>query len=123
VFLAKGRAEEAVPTLGQARDIFARIGELRGEGYALTNLGEAHLALAEPGAAADCLQRALDVRRALGDRLGEAQTLWDLGQARLAGERPAEARQLLTQSFAIFEDLGDEAQLSAIRRQLASLPA
>jgi DNA-binding SARP family transcriptional activator/Tfp pilus assembly protein PilF len=123
VFLAKGRAEEAVPTLGQARDIFARIGELRGEGYALTNLGEAHLALAEPGAAADCLQRALDVRRALGDRLGEAQTLRDLGQARLAGERPAEARQLLTQSFAIFEDLGDEAQLSAIRRQLASLPA
>ena len=122
VFLAKGRAEEAVPTLGQARDIFAKIGELRGEGYALTNLGEAHLALAEPGAAADCLQRALEVRRALGDRLGEAQTLRDLGQARLAGERPAEARQLLTQSFVIFEDLGDEAQLSAIRRQLASLP-
>ena len=53
--------------------------------------------------------------------LGEAQTLRDLGQARLAGERPAEARQLLTQSFVIFEDLGDEAQLSAIRRQLASL--
>jgi hypothetical protein len=68
------------------------------------------------------LQRALEVRQALGDRLGEAQTLRDLGQARLAGERPAEARQLLTQSFAIFEDLGDEAQLSAIRRQLASLP-
>jgi tetratricopeptide (TPR) repeat protein len=122
VFLAKGRADEAVATLDQARDIFARIGELRGEGYALTNLGEAHLALAAPGAAADCLQRALEVRRALGDRLGEAQTLRDLGQARLAGERPAEARQLLTQSFAIFEDLGDEAQLSAIRRQLAALP-
>lgn len=122
VFLARGRAEEAVATLGQARDIFARIGELRGEGYALTNLGQAHLALAEPGAAAECLQRALEVRRALGDRLGEAQTLRDLGQARLAGARPAEARQLLTESFAIFEDLGDEAQLSAIRRQLASLP-
>ena len=123
VFLASGREGEAVGPLGQARDIFARIGELRGEGYALTNLGEAYLALGEAGAAADCLQRALELRRTLGDRLGEAQTLRDLGQARLAGEQPAAARQLLVQSFAIFEDLGDEAQLSAIRRQLAALPA
>jgi DNA-binding SARP family transcriptional activator/Tfp pilus assembly protein PilF len=119
-YLALGRIDEAVGYLEQAHQMFGDIDEVRGEGYALNNLGQAYLALGRVDDAIRSLERALELRRALGDRLDEAQTLRDLGTAHVAGRRPDEARRLMIQSCTLFEELGDEAQVSALRSQIAA---
>jgi tetratricopeptide (TPR) repeat protein/transcriptional regulator with XRE-family HTH domain len=120
-YLALGRVDEAIDRLKRAREIFAEIGDLRGEGYALNNLGEAYLASGLVSQAGGCLRRALELRQGLGDRFQEAQTLRVLGQAALAGGEPDEASRLLTRSQTIFEEFSDDAQVAAIRAQLAAL--
>src|SRR5262249_57806783 len=68
----------------EARDSleeFRAVQDRRGEGAALSVLGEAHLFRGDDAAAEDYLQQALAIRREVRDRPGEGNDLGILGQA------------------------------------------
>ena len=103
--------------LTQARQIFHDIEEIRGEGYALANLGGAYLALGHTADAIGVLERALELRQASGERYDEAHTLRDLGRAtapgRTIGRPTAWARRPRR-----FDRSRDLAQAAAIQAEL-----
>jgi len=55
------------------------IGDRRGEGQDLGNLGNAWAALNDPCRAIDYYGQALALAQAIGDRQGEANRCWNLG--------------------------------------------
>jgi tetratricopeptide (TPR) repeat protein len=101
--------------------MFRDIGEIRGEGYALDNLGEAYLSLGQVAPAIGALERALELRDSAGDRFDAADTLGRLVRAHVASQQPERARAYLRRALLIYEELGDDAQASAVRARFHGL--
>ena len=80
--------------LEQARDIFRRIGDRRGEGNAVWGLGNYLYFRAMPGNGVDQFRETLTIFREVGDLTMEAWGLHMLGTALLRNGQVDEARRL-----------------------------
>jgi tetratricopeptide (TPR) repeat protein len=102
-----GRAAEAIPHFERALDLYQEIGDRRGEGVALGNLGLAHDQLGELRRAIEYFERDLAIARELGDRRGEGQTLGNLGSTYADLGKTRRAIELYEQSLAIAREIGN----------------
>jgi tetratricopeptide (TPR) repeat protein len=82
------------------------IGDRRGEGNALGNLGNAYADLGETRKAIDYYEQDLAIARAIGDRRGEGSALTNMGLALRTTDAEA-AREKLRQALAIFAAIED----------------
>jgi tetratricopeptide (TPR) repeat protein len=101
-----GQVLQAIDCYQQHLAIARDIGDRRGEGTALCNLGLAY-ALGQPQQAIDCSQETLAIFRDIGDRRGEGATLGNLGLAYAALGQPQRAIDCYQQTLAIARDIGD----------------
>ncbi len=97
-----GRAAQGhrVPRAG-AWSIAREIGDRRGEGAALGNLGNAYADLGEPRKAIEFYEQALVIAREIGDRRGEGNALGNLGIAYLNLGEPRKAIEFYEQALVI----------------------
>ncbi|MEA3338123.1 MAG: tetratricopeptide repeat protein, partial [Chloroflexota bacterium] len=89
----------------QALGISQEIGDRRGEGNRLGNLGLAYAALGEVEKAIGYYEQALGISQEIGDRRGEGNRLGNLGLAYAALGEVEKARQCWQQSLTIFEQI------------------
>ena len=94
------------------------IGDRRGEGNALGNLGNAHFVLGETRKAIEFYEQRLEIAREIGDRRGEGTALWNMS---LALDRLGERAQAIASAEAaleIYEQIEDP-NADKVRKQLA----
>jgi tetratricopeptide (TPR) repeat protein len=102
-----GRAAEALPLFEQALDLYRKIGDRRGEGSVLGNLGNAWLTLGEPRRAVEYYEQALAIAREIGDRRGEGVALGNLGTTWGQLGEPRRASGYYKQQLKIAREIGD----------------
>ncbi|HHV24589.1 MAG TPA: tetratricopeptide repeat protein, partial [Methanosarcina sp.] len=101
--------------------IAREIGDRRGEGADLGNLGLAYSDLGEPRKAIEYHEQALKISREIGNRRGEGNHLGNLGNAyRNLGE-PRKAIEFLKESLAIGEAIEDPRIVSFCEQKLKEL--
>jgi len=83
------------------------IGDRRGEGADLGNLGLAYAALGETRRAIEYYEQALVIDREIGDRRGEGTDLYNMALALEKLGRREEAIKLALESLAIMEAIED----------------
>ncbi len=93
--------------MSSTRDIARAIGDRRGEGNALGNLGTAWAALGEPRRAIEFYEQQLAIAREIGDRRGEGSTLGNLGNAWADLGEPRRAIEFYEQQLVIAREIGD----------------
>jgi len=98
---------ERIPLLEQALAAARRLGDRRGEGNHLGNLGLAYAALGEARRAVEYHQQALAISREIGDRQGEGQSLGNLGNAHLVLGEARRAVEYHQQALSISREIGD----------------
>ena len=76
-----GELRKAIEYYEQALKIAREIGDRRGEGTSLGNLGNAYTDLGQPVKAIEYYEQALKISREIGDRRGEGASLGNLGNA------------------------------------------
>jgi tetratricopeptide (TPR) repeat protein len=96
----------------QARDIFHRIGDRRGEGNAVWGLGNYRYFRAFPGNGVDEFRETLTIFREVGDLTMEAWGLHMLGTALLRNGDVDEARGHIEQAIRAFYAAGDASGLT-----------
>ena len=89
--------------LERAATAAPKIGDRRGEGAALRNLGVAYKNLGEPRRAIEFHEKHLAIAREIGDRRGEGTALGNLGNAYADLGEPHRAIGFLREALAIFE--------------------
>jgi tetratricopeptide (TPR) repeat protein len=99
--------QRAVRYYERALRIAREIGDRRGEGSHLGNLGNAWRCLGELSQAIDLLEQALSTIRDIGDRRNEGFHLANLGMAYQALGRVQAAQQCWQQAAAVFDTYGD----------------
>ena len=87
--------------------IAREIGDRRGEGNALGNLGNAWADLGEPRRAIEFYEQALVIAREIGDRRGEGAALGNLGMAWMDLGEPRRAIEFYEQRLEIARAIGD----------------
>ena len=92
---------QRIPILEAALAAARRLGDRRGEGTALGNLGLAYAALGDAGRAIELYEQALAIDREIGDRRGEGIVCWNMGLAyeRLGEHAKAAALMQVTVDF------------------------
>jgi len=121
-----GRAQIDVDRQGlgyleQARDIFRRLGDLRGEANALWGLGNYRYFQEYDDYGIDSVTEALAKFREIGDRTMEAWSLHMLGTALLRKGKPAEARENVVHAMRHFYASGDAAGITLTLDDLSSV--
>ena len=107
-YLDLGQANRAISCHEQALDIDREVGDRRGEGIDLGNLGLAHAALGRAEQSIDYHEQALDIDREVGDRRGEVTDLGNLGARPYRDLGRAErAIGYYEQALAIAREVGD----------------
>jgi tetratricopeptide (TPR) repeat protein len=99
--------------------ISRQIGDRRGEGNTLGNLGNAYLRLREYPKAIGYYEGALAISRQIGDRRGEGNTLGKLGNAYRDLGQYLKAVEYYPQAKAIFEAIGVPPLIEQINRLIA----
>jgi tetratricopeptide (TPR) repeat protein len=102
-----GGAPEAISRFERALAIFREVGDRRGEGAALGNLGNAYYGLGEPRRAIEHYEQDLAIAREIGDRRGEGITLGNLGNAYADLGELQGAIEHYAQSLKIAREIGD----------------
>src|SRR5579864_650330 len=92
---------------GLRRALARELGDRRGEGNALANLGTAHYQLGEPRRAIELLEQALKIDREIVDRRGEGCSLGNMGIAHAALGDLHRAIDFFKQNLAISREIGD----------------
>ena len=103
-----GRAAEATARFERALDHFREIGDRRGDGRALGNLGNAYADLGEPRRAIEHYEQQLTIAREIGDRESEGAALGNLGVAYADLGEPRRAIEHYEQLLAIAREIGDQ---------------
>jgi tetratricopeptide (TPR) repeat protein len=103
----RGRYEQAVRCHQQSLALARKLGDRRGESYALMNLGRVGLLQDRGRSAIGQIQRALVMFREVGDRNGEAEALTRLGGACQRLDRYEEAVGHHRQALVLFREIGD----------------
>ncbi len=98
---------EKIPYLEATLAAARRLGDRRGEGADLGNLGLAYHALGDVKRAIDYYQQALTIAREIGDRRGEGNRLGNLGRAYHALGDVKRAIDYYQQALAIAREIGD----------------
>jgi tetratricopeptide (TPR) repeat protein len=107
--------------LEQARDIFHRIGDRRGEANALWGLGNYRYFQEYDDYGLGAVTEALEIFRAIGDRTMEAWSLHMLGTALLRKGEPIEARENVSHAMRHFYASGDAAGVTLTLDDLSSV--
>ena len=102
-----GQVAKAIEYYEQALAIAREIGDRRGEGADLGNLGLAYSALGQVAKAIEYYEQALAIAREIGDRRGEGADLGNLGMAYSALGQVAKAIEYYEQALAIAREIGD----------------
>jgi tetratricopeptide (TPR) repeat protein len=84
-----------------------KIGDRRGEGNALGNLGNAYADLGEPRRAIECHEQNLVIAREVSDRRGEGNALGNLGSAYWELGEPRRAIEFYEQHLVVARQIGD----------------
>jgi len=103
----RGHTREAVRLLGWAVEAARAVGDRRGEGNHLGNLGGAYADLGEVRRAIEYYEQALVIAREIGDRRGEGNQLGNLGLAYAALGEVRRAIGCYEQALAIAREIGD----------------
>ncbi len=99
-----------------------RLGDRRGEGQTLNNLGSAYAALGEPRRAIELYEQRLAIAREIGDRRGKGNVLFNSGLALDAlGDREA-ATERVQAALAIYHQIEDP-NADRVRAKLAEWEA
>ncbi|OGO56074.1 MAG: hypothetical protein A2Z32_02295 [Chloroflexi bacterium RBG_16_69_14] len=96
----------------QARDIYHRIGDRRGEANTLWGLGNYHYFRGFPGHGVDDFRQALAMFREIGDRTMEAWSLHMLGTGLVRNGEIREARSNIEHAIRHFHAAGDASGLT-----------
>jgi len=99
--------QERIRWLEVAADAAQRLGDRRGEGNALGNLGNAYSDLGQVQETIRCYERALAIGQEIGDRRGEGNALGNLGNAYSALGQVQEAIRYYQRALAIAQEIGD----------------
>ncbi len=113
-----GDARKAIDYYEQALSIDREIGDRRGEGADLGNLGSAFYSLDDIDKAEDYYQQQLKIAQEIGDRKGEANALW--GQA-ICLQKKNDTEQAIEKAecaLRIFEQI-ESPSASTMRKLLA----
>ena len=102
-----GDARRAIEFYEQALAIAREIGDRRGEGNALGNLGIAYADLGETRRAIEFYEQRLAIAREIGDRRGEGNALGNLGIAYADLGETRRAIEFYEQALAIAREIGD----------------
>jgi tetratricopeptide (TPR) repeat protein len=98
---------QRIPWLETAATAARKIGDRRGEGNALGNLGLDYWDLGEPRRAIEFYERVLLIVREIGDRRGAGNTLGNLGNAYAGLGEPRRAIEFYEQQLTIAREIGD----------------
>ncbi|HET8783114.1 MAG TPA: tetratricopeptide repeat protein, partial [Pyrinomonadaceae bacterium] len=102
------RQRKAIEQFGEALRLMLAVGDRRGEGMTLANIGMTYNLLDEPQKAFDYLDQALTVWRAIGDRHLEAITLSIKGRAYYARSEPQKALEAYSLALPVLRAIGDQ---------------
>jgi tetratricopeptide (TPR) repeat protein len=102
-----GRKQEALRNYEQALRIYRDVGNRKGEGTILHNLGYVYDIFGQKQEALGYYQQALRIRREMGDRRGEGPTLTGLGIVYNALGQMEEALKYHEQALRIRREVGD----------------
>jgi CHAT domain-containing protein/tetratricopeptide (TPR) repeat protein len=105
--LQKGDFAQALKTSNLAARIAERIGDQRGLGHALTNLGLIHGRQNRSAQALECYQKSLAAYEEVGDKLGKALALYNIGIAYKNQRHFDKALEYYEKSLAINKETGD----------------
>jgi len=111
---------ERIPYLEVALDAARRLGDRRGEGNHLGNLGNAYAALGEVRKAIEYYEQALKIDREIGNRRGEGADLGNLGNACFRLGEVRKAIEYYKQALEIARQIGDRRGESVHAWNLAS---
>ena len=100
-------AHERIAWLGDSISACREIGDRRGEGAALCNLGLAWAALGDARKSVGFYEQSMVITREIGDRLGEGATLGNLGLAWAALGDARKAVGFYEQQLVITREIGD----------------
>jgi len=117
-YFGLGDARKAIEYHEQALVIDREIGDRRGEGNALGNLGLAYAALGDARKAIEFYEQALVIDREIGDRRGEGNALFNMSLSLdKLGDRP-QAIAHVQAALEIFERI-ESPYADRVRKQLA----
>lgn len=102
-----GLYQDAVSYLQTALKIAQEVGDKRGEGDALGNLGIAYADLGQPRKAVEFYEQAMVVAHEIGDRRGERNALGNLGSVCIESGEPRKAVDFYERSLVISREIGD----------------
>ncbi|HEY9817908.1 MAG TPA: CHAT domain-containing protein, partial [Candidatus Obscuribacterales bacterium] len=102
-----GQYQEAIALYEQRLVIAREIGDRRGEGAALGNLGNAYRNVGQYQEAIALYEQQLVITREIGDRQGEGSALGNLGVAYNSLGQPEQALEQQQQALIVAQDIGD----------------
>jgi tetratricopeptide (TPR) repeat protein len=105
----------------QSLTIYRQIGDRRGEGLLLNNIGAIHNSQGEYTEARAYLEQGLRIRREIGDRKGEAETIPNLALASWHLGDYEGARERFEQNLLISREIGDRRSESISLSNLARM--
>ena len=103
----RGYTREAVRLLTWATEAAHALGDRRGEGNRLSNLGNAYRDLGEAGRAIECYQQTFQIAQEIGDRRMEGNALGNLGLIYRALGEVGQAIEYCQQALQIAREIGD----------------
>jgi tetratricopeptide (TPR) repeat protein len=112
---------QGISYLEHARDLFHKLGDLRGEANAMWGLGNYRYFRRLPGNGTDEFRQALAMFESSGDRTMEAWSQHMLGSALLRGGEVVEARDRISQAVSHFHAAGDTAGVTIALDDLSSV--
>jgi tetratricopeptide (TPR) repeat protein len=116
-----GHFHEASQAFGEALRRAESIGDERGQGLALGNLGAMQATAGESESALDCFRRATTIARRVGDLDNLMHWLSDTAQLLVTMERVDEATAAATEGLTLAERLGDRQVVGSLRNSLAGV--
>jgi tetratricopeptide (TPR) repeat protein len=102
-----GLYQDAVSCLQTALKIAREVGDKRGEGDALGNLGIAYADLGQPRKAVEFYEQAMVVANQIGDRRGERNALGNIGSVCIESGEPRKAVEFYERALVISSEIGD----------------
>ena len=112
---------QGVAYIEHARDLFHKLGDLRGEANAMWGLGNYRYFRRLPGNGIDEFRQALEMFERSGDRTMEAWSQHMLGSALLRNGEVTEARDRISQAVSHFHAAGDAAGVTIALDDLSSV--
>jgi tetratricopeptide (TPR) repeat protein len=112
---------KAIEHYGEALRLMREVGDKRGEGMTLTNVGITYNLLGEPQKALEPLNQALTIWHAIGDRHLEAITLSINGRVYYAVGDPQQALDSYSLALPVMREVGDQSGEAGTFTQIGSV--